>query len=128
MSILRDPLDAPIDRDQQIDTPLHQPPRRGLYEAHTLDHPPHTLDGHETVPYEVPACGLSDRRTDVNGEADVAEDVVPFLNPLYRSSAVESHILPRVDERRIRGRHEWGRDGWDVDRFEGGHHGRQPRG
>lgn len=125
MPILVDSLDTPINSDQQLDTPLHQPPRAGLYQPDPLDHPPHGLDGDETLSNEVSPRRLADNRGQVDSESDVAEDVVSFLNPLEGGLAIKVEVMRRRDEGRIglrkerlsrRGDGEWG---------EGrGHHGR----
>ena len=93
MSIPGDPLDTPIHGDQQIDTPLDQPPSARLYQPDPLNHPPHTLYGDETIPDEVPARGLADGRRQVDGETDMAENVIPLLNALDRGSSIEFEVL-----------------------------------
>lgn len=101
MPILVDPLDTPIDGYQQLDTPLYQPPRAGLYQPDPLDHPPHGLYRDETLSNEVSPGRLADRCGQVDGESDVAEDLVPFLNPLEGGLAVKVEVMGRRDEGRI---------------------------
>lgn len=125
MPILVDPLDTPIDGYQQLDTPLHQPPRAGLYQPDPLDHPPHGLNGDETLSNEVSACRLAYGRGQVDGESDVAEDLVSFLNALEGGLAIKVEVMGRSDEGRIGLRKERLSMRWDGEWGEGRrHHGR----
>jgi hypothetical protein len=90
-----------------------------------LDHPPHGLDGDETLSDEVSPGRLADRRSQVDSESDVAEDVVAFLNPLEGGLAIKIVVMGRRDEGRIGLRKERLSRRWDGEWGEGRrHHGR----